>query len=142
MIAGVDRRALRVAALLLGLLVAGVVQLVRSPRDAPSAIEEAYAARSSELEITCAGRVSRILSDDAEGTPHQRFVVGVGADRTVLVAHNLELAARVPLALGDSVEIRGVYEWNDQGGVIHWTHHDPEGGREGGWIRREGETYR
>jgi hypothetical protein len=65
----------------------------------------------------------------------------VDGGTSVLVAHNLELAPRVPLAPGDSVEIRGVYEWNDKGGVIHWTHRDPDGRHEAGWIRHEGRVY-
>jgi hypothetical protein len=75
------------------------------------------------------------------GSPHERFLVRVEGGPSVLVAHNLELAPRVPLALGDSVEVRGVYEWNDKGGVIHWTHRDPDGRHEAGWIRHEGRLY-
>jgi hypothetical protein len=58
------------------------------------------------------------------------------------VSHNIDLVPRVPLALDDSVEFRGRYEWNEQGGVIHWTHHDPQGDRPGGWIRHAGRLYR
>ena len=40
-----------------------------------------------------------------------------------------------PLGMGDRVHVRGMYEWNDLGGLVHWTHHDPQGFEEGGWIR-------
>lgn len=60
----------------------------------------------------------------------------------MLIAHNLEVAPRVPLALGDRVGFRGLYEWNEQGGVVHWTHHDPFGEREGGYLRWRKRDYR
>jgi hypothetical protein len=43
--------------------------------------------------------------------------------------------------MGDRVQFRGVYEWNDLGGLVHWTHHDPHGLEEGGFIRLRSETY-
>ena len=56
-------------------------------------------------------------------------------------AHNIDLAPRVPVAPGDSVELRGEYEWSPRGGVIHWTHRDPDARREAGWIRRDGRLF-
>ena len=77
-----------------------------------------------------------------ERTTHShRFIIRVSGGPTVLVAHNLDLAPRVPLAEGDSVELQGVYEWNDRGGVIHWTHRDPEGRHAPGWIRHRQRLY-
>ena len=36
------------------------------------------------------------------------------------------MATRIDeLVLNDQIEFFGEYEWNDQGGVVHWTHHDP-----------------
>ena len=59
----------------------------------------------------------------------------------MLVAHNLDLAPRVPVAVGDSIELKGEYEWNPKGGVVHWNHRDPEGRHETGWIRYQGRLY-
>jgi hypothetical protein len=93
------------------------------------------------VEVETRGRVVRVLADDREGSPHQRFLVRVEGNTTVLVAHNLDLADRIPLAVGDSVELRGEYAWNPKGGVIHWTHRDPEGRHDAGWIRYRGRLY-
>jgi hypothetical protein len=40
------------------------------------------------------------------------------------------------------VSFSGQYEWNDRGGVVHWTHLDPAGKRPGGWLRHERRVYR
>ena len=87
------------------------------------------------------GSVERVLADDNEGSRHQRFILELSSGHTVLVAHNIDLAPRVPLARGDSLGVKGEYEWTDRGGVLHWTHHDPQRRHEGGWIEHEGETY-
>ncbi len=106
------------------------------------AVLDAFADRRSEVVVEVAGTVDRTLSDDNEGSRHQRFILKLPAGHTVLVSHNIDLAQRVPLGRGDLVQLRGQYEWNEQGGVIHWTHHDPRGRRPGGWIRHNGQEYR
>jgi hypothetical protein len=58
------------------------------------------------------------------------------------MAHNIDLAPRIAdLEEGDTVAFNGVYEWNAKGGIIHWTHRDPGGSHEAGWIRHKGQTY-
>ena len=86
--------------------------------------------------------VVKILKDDLEGSQHQRFLIAAPGLPTLLVAHNIDLAPRVPLREGDQVHVRGRYEWNNKGGVIHWTHHDPAGRKTGGWVRHQGKTYK
>lgn len=93
-------------------------------------------------QVRGSGRVTRVLADDNNGSRHQRFIVEVAAGRTVLIAHNIDLAPRVPsISVGDTVSFYGEYEWNDRGGVIHWTHHDPRGSHPGGWIEHQGRRY-
>jgi len=111
-------------------------------RASDRAITEAFAQRRSDVMVESSGRVSRVLPDDEEGSRHQRFILELASGHTVLIAHNIDLAPRVPLAVGDTVEFEGEYEWNDRGGVVHWTHHDPDGDHPGGWLRHEGKIYR
>lgn len=107
-----------------------------------SAIVAAYEDRRSGVLVQGQGMVSRVLADDNEGSRHQRFVLSIDNQHTVLVAHNIDLAPRVSgLKVGDSVEFQGQYEWNERGGVIHWTHHDPQGNHPGGWLKVAGQTY-
>lgn len=106
------------------------------------AVQAAFAAQRSGVWLEAQGQVARILSDDNEGSRHQRFVLELDDGHSVLVAHNIDLAERVPLARNDLISLRGRYEWNARGGVIHWTHHDPEGRGPGGWVKSGSETYR
>lgn len=92
--------------------------------------------------LRVSGRVQRLLADDRDGSPHQRFVIATRDGQTLLVAHNLDLAARLEgLSVGDAVEVYGEYEWNPQGGVLHWTHDDPRGMHPAGYIDWKGRRY-
>ena len=105
-------------------------------------LENAFAQRISNLQVTGQGTVVKVLREDGNGSRHQRFIVRLDSGRTVLVAHNIDLAPRIDaLRAGDTVAFYGEYEWNPKGGVIHWTHRDPHGRHPAGWIRHEGQTY-
>ncbi|MEN8206595.1 MAG: DUF3465 domain-containing protein [Pseudomonadota bacterium] len=97
-------------------------------------VEQAFAAQRSGLWLETSGRVIRVLRDDNEGARHQKFILELDGGHSVLVAHNIDLARRIPAREGLSLTVRGRYEWNDRGGAIHWTHHDPDGREQGGWI--------
>lgn len=103
---------------------------------------ELFESRRSGEMVVVVGSVDRTLADDNDGSRHQRFIVRMESGHTLLIAHNIDLAPRVPLRAGDLVRIRGEYEWNSQGGLLHWTHHDPAGARPGGWIELDGDRYR
>lgn len=107
-----------------------------------TAIKRAYEAHISDVHVQGRGTVIRVLPDDTRGERHQRFILRLPSGQTVLIAHNIDIAPRItPLHKGDSVRFSGVYEWNPQGGVIHWTHHDPDGRHAGGWLKRDGSVY-
>jgi hypothetical protein len=102
----------------------------------------AFEDRARDLQVEGQGAVVRILKDDTEGGRHQRFIVRLASGQTLLIAHNIDVAPRVEgLRRGDGVAFRGVYEWSDEGGTIHWTHRDPDGRHAAGWIRYDGRTY-
>ena len=88
------------------------------------------------------GRVDKLLTDDLEGSRHQRFIMRMESGHTLLVVHNIDLAPRLnKLREGDRVSVKGEYEWNDRGGLIHWTHRDPNSRHEDGWIIHENVRY-
>jgi len=113
-----------------------------SSYDTQGKFEQAYSQQQSDVQLQLDGTVKTLLPDDNKGLRHQRFIIEVANGKTVLVAHNIDLAARIDsLRVGDFVSIYGEYEWNAKGGVIHWTHHDPKTRHIGGWIRHNGSQY-
>ncbi len=106
-----------------------------------SDIKSLYESRSSGSMVYTVGHVTRILADDNEGSRHQRFILNTPQQVSVLVAHNIDLAQRVPLRERDQVSIYGQYEWSEKGGVIHWTHHDPRKIHPEGWILHNNVKY-
>lgn len=98
--------------------------------------------RRSGVEVQGTGVVTRILADDDEGSRHQKFLLRTPGGISILIAHNIDLAPRLEgLATGDRVDFRGDYEWSDKGGTVHWTHRDPAGEHQDGWLRWNGRTY-
>lgn len=105
-------------------------------------VSSAFKNRLSDIQVQGIGTVVRVLSDDSNGSRHQRFILKLSSQQTVLVAHNIDIAPRLnELSIGDSVEFFGEYEWNSKGGVVHWTHHDPSGHHQGGWLKHNGSRY-
>lgn len=144
--------------LLLAAVIAVVLYLNRQPDVVPpqfeapatesteagsnDALASAYAEQRSGVQVTGEGSVTRILGDDSLGDRHQRFILALDSGQSLLIAHNIDLAPRIEsLREGDRVSFYGEYEWNDKGGVIHWTHRDPAGQHVAGWIRHDGRSY-
>lgn len=107
-----------------------------------AAIRHAFANRLSNQQVAGEGTVVKTLPDDRNGSRHQRFIVRLASGHTLLVVHNIDLAPRVEsLRPGDGVAFYGEYEWSAKGGIVHWTHHDPQGHHPGGWLRHDGRVY-
>ncbi len=102
----------------------------------------AFEQRASNIQVEGQGVVRKVLSDDNEGSRHQRFIVALASGQTLLISHNIDLAPRVAgLRKGDEVSFGGEYEWNAEGGVVHWTHRDPGKRHPAGWIKHKGILY-
>lgn len=106
-------------------------------------IRHSYDRKISNVQVQSEGRVKAILRDDNDGSRHQKFILSLDNGLTVLVAHNIDLAPKIEnLNKGDIVEFFGEYEYSRQGGVMHWTHHDPRGRHVDGWLKHKGKKYK
>lgn len=125
-----------------GLEIPGFAREPAARLNTDAQLREAFEQQRNDLQIEGVGTVAKVLPDDNKGSRHQRFILRLDSGQTLLVAHNIDLAPRVPeLRSGDRVAFYGEYEWTREGGVIHWTHHDPAGRHIGGWLKHEGQTY-
>lgn len=101
----------------------------------------AFSSQHSGAWLSVGGRVSRLLPNDVGRYTHQRFVLACRSGLTLLVVNDIDIGESVPVRRGNFVEVRGQYIWNEQGGLIHFTHHDPSGQSPGGWIILSGREY-
>jgi hypothetical protein len=125
--------------------VAAVALVACGPTAQPDdgAIVQDFQNHQSQVEVTADATVVQVLPDRVSASGiHEQFIVRLtSGDLTLLVEHNLSIAPRAPVAVGDHVIVHGEYIWNAQGGLIHFTHHDPQGRHEGGFIEENGSTY-
>jgi hypothetical protein len=136
-----------VAALLLGGVENDRYMLVQSAearanKSGEQVLAEAFKNHRSNFQAQVQAKIIKLLPDDNDGSRHQRFLVTLNSGLTLMVAHNIDIAQRLEgLKPGDAIELYGEYEWNDKGGVLHWTHRDPGRRHIDGWLKYAGKLY-
>ena len=107
-----------------------------------NAIFSAIQNQQSDVLVESNGRIVKVLPDDNKGSRHQRFLVKLNNGHVILIAHNIDLAPRIDsIREGEEISFKGEFEWNNKGGVVHWTHHDPRKKHPGGWLHYKGQKY-
>lgn len=107
-----------------------------------TSIARAFEQQQSDIPVQGTGQIIKELADDNNGSRHQRILLKLPDGLTILIAHNIDLAPRVDnIKAGDSIEFKGEYAWNAKGGVVHWTHRDPNRRHPDGWLKHQNRTY-
>lgn len=110
-----------------------------------TSIKQAFTAQQSKRQVKGCGTIIKALPDDNEGSRHQKILVeltGITPKQTLLLVHNIDIAPRVSeVERGQTLSFYGEYIYNDKGGLVHWTHHDPAARHQGGWIESHGVRY-
>ena len=105
-------------------------------------LQDAIEHQKSAIQVEGEGKISKLLPDDTVGVRHQKMIIELSTGQTILIAHNIDLAEKIdPIRLGDLIAFNGEYEWNEKGGLVHWTHHDPKGDHIAGWLKYNGKIY-
>ncbi len=112
-----------------------------APANAPEngAVYDAWRAQQSRVEVDASGSVARLLGErSGRYGPHAGFLLhlsgGASHGLTVRVEVNERFTGPLPLVAGEPVQVRGEYEFDPRGGVIHWTHRDPRRRHPDGYI--------
>ena len=105
----------------------------------------AYGGNLSGGEVVAGGTIERVLGTrQGPSGEHEGFLLKLDGDCDLLlrVETNVDLTGPVPLHNGERLIVKGEYEWNPLGGVVHWTHHDPRGRHVGGYVKTaDGRVY-
>lgn len=123
----------------------GCAQTTSSNAD-NAAVYDAWRTGRSHVEVTLDGSVARMLGMRVgrSGT-HEGFLVhltgGDGHGLTVRVEDNIDLTGPIPLAEGESVEVRGEYIFDPEGGIVHYTHRDHHYHHVAGYVLAGGKFY-
>jgi len=104
-------------------------------------ITSAWHKKSSNLLVEVDARVVLLLPNRDDIKKLQRFLVELENGHRLEVAHDLELSENVPVGVSSLIRLKGEFDYNENGGLIHWTHADPAGNRDGGWIEHNDMRY-
>jgi uncharacterized protein DUF3465 len=127
---------------LAALLLAGCAAPAQSADN--GAVCSAFQNARSHVEVVAGGTVTRVLgTQPGVASPHEGFLMRLNSscDVTIRVEANVDFTGQFALKDGDAVVVKGEYEYYARGGVIHWTHRDPRGRHDGGFIQTGGKIY-
>jgi hypothetical protein len=105
----------------------------------------AYASQGSHGEVVANGVIRHVLGTRrGPSGEHEGFLLQLDGDCDLLirVETNTDITGSVPLRNGERVTVKGEYEFDPMGGVVHWTHHDPRGHHPDGYVKTDdGKVY-
>ncbi|MGH7738480.1 MAG: DUF3465 domain-containing protein [Candidatus Tyrphobacter sp.] len=112
------------------------------PNDA--ALCRAIASSANGTEVVADGTVTQILgTHPGRSGAHEGFVLhlGSGCDASLRVETNVDFTGPIPLRTGERVVVKGEYDSDPDGSVIHFTHREVRGRHPGGYVIAGGRYY-
>ena len=103
-----------------------------------------YASGASGAEVIAQGTViGELGTSNGPSGEHEGFLLKLNrqCDLMVRIETNVDITGPVPLHTGEMVTVKGQFEDDPTGGVIHWTHHDPSGRHVAGYVFASGKYY-
>jgi hypothetical protein len=109
-----------------------------------AAVCRAFSRGQSRVEVTAQGTVAHDFGvRPGRESAHEGFLLRLSSDCNVVVRveANTDFTGAFALRQGETVVVRGEYEYYPRGGVIHWTHRDPRGRHPDGFVQIDGKTF-
>jgi len=103
-----------------------------------------YASGRSGVEVIGQGTVLAVIGTHAGPSgEHEGFLVKLErqCDLLLRIEANVGITGSIPLHEGETVTVKGQFEDDPTGGMIHWTHHDPAGRHVAGYVIAGGKIY-
>ena len=104
-------------------------------------IVSAWQQKRSNIHVQFEARVILKLPDEDDYDNSQKFLVVLENGHRLLISHDLDFSTRVPILVNSLIRVKGEYDWNGTGGMVHWTHKDISDQRDGGWIELNNQRY-
>jgi hypothetical protein len=103
-----------------------------------------YSSGASGTEVIGEGTVVQVLgTSNGPSGEHEGFLLKLNqqCDLLLRIETNIGITGPVPLRAGETATVKGQFEDDPSGGVIHWTHHDPSGRHIAGYVIAGGKIY-
>lgn len=104
----------------------------------------AYRAAASHVEVLADGYVVQGLgTQHGPSGEHEGFLLRLrsGCALVVRVETNIAFTGPIPLHDGEYVTVKGEYEYDAGGGVLHWTHRAFRSHHASGYVEAAGRLY-
>lgn len=85
--------------------------------------------------------IERLLDDDLKPPKHQRWIGRLSCGARILLVYNISLCERVPVQVGDRIQVGGELLFTRGLPLIHWLHEDPKNRRPHGYVILNGRKY-
>ena len=108
------------------------------------ALCQAIASRASGAEVIADGTVAQLLGTaTGPSGAHEGFILRLrsGCAATLRVETNVAFTGPIPLHPGERVVVKGEYDHDPDGDVIHFTHSELHGRHPGGYVEAGGVYY-
>ena len=115
-----------------------------TPGPDDAALCRAIAARASGAEVIADGSVAGLLRTAVgESGPHEGFLLRLrsGCRATLRIETNIAFTGPIPLRVGEQIVVKGEYDHDPDGDVIHFTHRELRGRHPGGYVEIDGTYY-